>query len=126
MVAKPAAATTRPAATPGVQGIGGAQNAQWLMQRAANEFTLQLVTLSSTERVAALLAKQRQPDQFAVFQKASNGRVLHVVTYGVYASRAAAEQASRRLPAELQGIKPWVRSISGIQTAIRTTLQVPG
>ncbi len=95
----------------------------WLMAQPGDAFTLQLVTLSSAERVEAYLAAQSRPEQFATYRLSRNGQILHVVVYGSFATRAQAEAESRRLPASVGQARPWLRTMAQVQDAIRTALQ---
>ena len=99
------------------------KDASWLMAQPGTAFTLQLVTLSSAERVEAYLAAQARPDQFASYRFSRNGRILHVVVYGSFATRIEAEAESRRLPASVSQEKPWLRTMAQVHEAIRTALQ---
>jgi len=93
------------------------------MAQPGTAYTLQLVTLSSAERVEAYLAAQARPDQFASYRLSRNGRILHVVVYGSFATRIEAEAESRRLPASVGQVKPWLRTMAQVHEAIRTALQ---
>ena len=99
------------------------KDASWLMAQPGDAFTLQLLTLSSAERVQAYLASQERPERFATYRLSRNGRILHVVVYGSFATRSQAEAESRRLPASVGQVKPWLRTMTQVQSAIRTALQ---
>ncbi|MEZ5561010.1 MAG: AAA family ATPase [Pseudomonadales bacterium] len=98
----------------------GALGTDWILAQPAAAYTLQLVTLSTAERAAAFVARQPDPARFAVYQLQRDGRILHVVIYGSFADRAAAEQASRTLPATVGRITPWIRTFAQVQDAART------
>ncbi|MCZ6640133.1 MAG: SPOR domain-containing protein, partial [Gammaproteobacteria bacterium] len=99
------------------------RDASWLMAQPGEAFTLQLVTFSSAERLEAYLAEQARPDRFASYRLSRSGRILHVVVYGSFATRTQAETESRRLPASVGQVKPWLRTMAQVQDAIRTALQ---
>ncbi|MEQ8994251.1 MAG: AAA family ATPase [Pseudomonadales bacterium] len=102
---------------------GRARDAAWILAQAPDSFTLQLVSLSSAERVQAYLADQADRGDFASYRLQRDGRILHVVIYGQYATRAEAEAAARTLPASVGAVQPWIRPFADVQAAVRTALQ---
>ena len=122
----PVAATTQPAEPPVAvtrdPAQDGARDAAWLLDQAPDSFTLQLFTLSSEERLERFLEAQADPEQFAIYRLERNGRILHVVVYGLFATRAEADAASRRLPASVGPVEPWVRTLGQVQDAARTSM----
>ncbi len=102
----------------------GVKNTNWLLQQNSDYFTLQLVTVSAAERAAAFVARQREPGDFTIYQLTRDGRILHVVLYGLFSSRDAAQTAADSLPAEVGDIQPWIRQVGQVQAAARlSTLQ---
>jgi len=102
---------------------GGAESnrdADWLLAQAGNKFTLQLVTVSSAERAQAFIDRQTDRGQFASYELARDGRTLHVVVYGLYDSRAEAQDAASRLPAQIGDVNPWIRTMEQVHGAIYT------
>ncbi|MCB1684263.1 MAG: SPOR domain-containing protein, partial [Pseudomonadales bacterium] len=65
-------------------------------------------------------AEQAEPQRFATYQLARDGRTLHVVVYGVFDSKAEAERAARALTGSAAKVKPWIRTLAQVHTAIRT------
>jgi len=102
---------------------GRARDGSWLMRQPEDTYTIQLVTLSSAERTRAYLAKQTEAEQFASYRLQRDGRVLYVVVFGVYGSRAEAQAAADRLPGTVGDVRPWVRPMEQVHAAIRTALQ---
>jgi len=118
VTAKPPAASARGSETSGVR------DSRWLLRQNPNDFTLQLLTLSALDRAQAFVAKQKVPDDFAIYQLQREGRILHVVIYGLYSTRDAAERAADHLPAEVGDVRPWIRQMGQVQDAARiSTLQ---
>jgi DamX protein len=99
------------------------RDARWILGQPSDSYTLQLVSLSSADRVRTYLGEQADPGRFATYRLQRNGRVLHVVIYGTYADRAAAEAAARDLPASVGSVQPWIRPFADVQAAVRTALQ---
>ena len=50
---------------------------------------------------------------------ASNGKLFYVLLLGVYESKSIAEEAWESRPQSIQGLKPFYRSLSSLQKAIR-------
>ena len=96
----------------------GLKDGTWLLAQDEGAYTLQLVTLSSRDGLLRYLKRQSDPEQFAVYAREVGGKLLYVVTFGRYPSRAAAEAASRRLPAEVGRIKPWIRPFAEVQNSV--------
>ena len=95
----------------------------WLMTQPGSTFTLQLGVFSSAMRAETYLASQEQPERIAIYQLSRGDKLLHVVVYGSFATRVQAESEALRLRASLGSVEPWVRPLSQIQEAIRTTQQ---
>jgi DamX protein len=102
----------------------GAKDTGWLLEQDPDYFTLQLVTVSSPDSASAFVARQQEPGEFTVYQLQRDGRILHVVLYGLFSSRRAAEAAADSLPAEVGSVQPWIRPVGQVQAAARlATLQ---
>ena len=102
----------------------GVHNTRWLLRQNPDYYTLQLLTLSALDRAEAFVARQREPEEFVIYQLQRDGRVLHVVLYGVFSTREAAQVAADELPPEVGDVRPWIRQIGQVQSAARiSTLQ---
>lgn len=115
-----------PAADPGpADGTGptGARTATWILQQPSDRYTLQLVSFSTADRADEYLREQPDPSGFARFRLQRDGRILHVVIYGSFESRAAAAEASRSLPESVGRVEPWIRTFGQVQEGVRTALQ---
>lgn len=104
----------------------GYRNAAWLLAQSDASYTIQLIGLSTEERANAYLAKQDRLEQFALFRAQSGDRLVHVVAFGVYTSKAEADAAAAQLPASVGKVTPWVRPIRSVKGSIRTALQSSG
>jgi DamX protein len=122
---KPAAevARTDPAPRPSAGIQAGSRDARWVMAQPAAAFTIQLVTLSTSERAVQYVAGQPDPGQFAIYRLQRDGRILHVVLYGSFATREQAEAAVPLLPATIGAVQPWIRTFAQVQEAARSALQ---
>ena len=121
-VAKPAPA---PAAKPAVKPVEkpvtlakAVPGGSWYASQPANNYVVQIVGTSS-EASAQNVAKELGGDA-RYFKKTLNGKPLYVVTYGNYASHAAATAAIKNLPAKTQAGKPWPRTVASVQKELAT------
>jgi len=120
----PAAAATAPASATPSPALGGTRRgADWIRAQPAGSYTLQLVSLSSVERAQAYIAQQPDSDSFATYRLMRNGQLFHVVVYGAFATKAAADAAAARLPRTAGNVQPWVRPFGQVQESLRTTPQ---
>ncbi len=126
------AASATPAGTPGPgpevtpesqADADGPQNANWIMRQPAASYTLQLVSFSTEERADEYLSEQDHAERFARYRLQRDGRILHVVIYGSFADRAAAQEAAADMPDSVGSVQPWIRTFSQIQAGVRTALQ---
>ena len=103
-----------------------AKKGEWLLRQDPAAYTLQVITVSSAEQVAKLLEQHGAPERFASFRIQGKEQLLFVLTYGVFEGTEQAEQARAQVAAALalQSDQLWVRRLSAVQQAIRTTLQL--
>ena len=112
----PAPAAPRPASTPAPAPTASAavsSSAAWYRSQPAGNYVLQILGTRS-ERSAQALVKQYGAD-YRYFSKPHQGTPLYVVTYGNFASRAAAQNALAALPAKLREGKPWPKTFASIR-----------
>lgn len=100
--------------------------AQWLMRQSEKAFSLQLVTLSSKQQIERFVAEEPALKDYPVayYRYQKEGQLLYVVTLGVFADAASAQQVKESLQLGLVAPEePWIRPMDEIQAQIRTTLQ---
>ena len=85
----------------------------------AKGYTLQLLGARSEQSVAQFMAGLNNRDKLYYFRTVYKGAPWHVVVYGQYSDRTAANRAVSTLPEELKRLKPWARSIRGVQLDIK-------
>lgn len=85
----------------------------------ATGYTLQMLGARSEKSAKDFIAAQSSPEKFHFFSTVYKGQPWFVVVYGQYPNRDVANSAVRRLPAGLKKVKPWARSIQGVQLDIR-------
>ena len=105
---------------------GELNKAQWLMRQSEQTVTLQLVTLSSEQQIERFVAEEPalKDHPVAYYRYQKEGQLLYVVTLGVFADAASAQQVKESL--QLGRVAPeeaWIRPLDEIQAQIRTTLQ---
>jgi TPR repeat protein len=91
----------------------------WIRSQPPERFTLQLVTASSEQSVADLIARGGLGANTAYFRRSLNGGVGYTLVHGVYASKLEAQDALASLPTSFQKSKPWVRSFADIQALLQ-------
>ena len=112
--------SSQPAAVPAASAVpAGARDADWILARPQDHYTLQLFGTSNKTRLEEFLGKQREPGRFAVFGRLRDGENWYVVIYGDFADRPAADAASRSLPASVGKVEPWVRTFGSVQQNVR-------
>ncbi len=109
--------------TPQPQAEQRYKDAQWLLRQNPQRFTLQLMTLSSLQRVREFIGRQDTQEEFAVYSMIRDGQRLYVVTYGVFSGRAAAQATAAGFSGELATLNPWVRPMSLVQDTVRDNPQ---
>ena len=106
---------------------GQLHDAQWLIRQSNQAFTLQLVTLSSQQQVERFAAGEPGLEDYpiAYYRYQKKGRLLYVMTLGVFVDAVSAQQVKDSLQLQLVAPKDaWIRPLDEIQAQIRTTLQL--
>ncbi len=96
------------------------RDADWLLAQPGDWYTLQLVSVSSAERAQAYMSRQSSPGRFASYELERDGRMLHVVVYGLFETRGEADAASTALPASVGEVNPLIRTMEQVHGAIYT------
>ncbi len=82
-------------------------------------YTLQMLGARSKASALDFIASQADASKFYHFETVYKGLPWHVVVYGQYVNRDIANASIRKLPKALQKVKPWARSVQGVQIDIR-------
>jgi DamX protein len=88
----------------------------WYASQSKTNYLVQVLGTRTQANAEALV--KRQGEGFRYFVKQHQGKPLYVVTYGSFATRNAALEAIKKLPASLQAGKPWARSFASVQQEI--------
>jgi len=84
----------------------------WLQQQPATSFTIQLLAAERETALDELIIREGLQENLARFSFARNGRVIHVLTQGLFSDRVEAEVSLKRFS---PAVKPWIRPIADIQ-----------
>ncbi|MDO6563042.1 AAA family ATPase [Amphritea sp. 1_MG-2023] len=93
---------------------------QMLMSWPATGYTLQMLGAGQRSSAEKFIRAQAEPQKFYMFQTRYKNKPWFVVVYGQYKDRNAAHTAVAVLPSALTKLKPWARTIQGIQADIAT------
>lgn len=116
------AVTPSPPAS-GSQGVGVAPGQQparqevqgiaWLKQQPSDHYTLQLMAAVSPAPLYTLAGRVAQTEPVAVVASRRNGKQLHLLLQGSYATRHDAEHAAQQI-GQQYGERPWIRRFSSL------------
>jgi TPR repeat protein len=116
----PAPAPAPPAvATPARVTDSGIRREDWVLLQKPDSYTLQLSSLLSENDALKFIRSNRLETEAAYIQVVVNNTTRYTVIHGVYSTHAEAEQAIKRLPANLQKDKPWVRNFGVLQKLLQ-------
>jgi DamX protein len=90
----------------------------WLQERPATHYTLQLLGVRSETALRDYLAKHKPPGPVAYFRTDYKGGEWYVLVQGDYPSMAAARAAIAALPAAVRKAQPWPRSFATVHADI--------
>jgi len=83
---------------------------EWLMAQPDNHYTMQMMALVDKPKVLRFVAQHKIAGQSATYPITRRGKVLTVLVYGSYASRAEVNEAAKALPKSWGVGQPWIRS----------------
>ncbi|WP_428035126.1 AAA family ATPase, partial [Amphritea sp.] len=93
---------------------------QALMGWPSTGYTLQMLGAGKQSSAEQFIQDQAEPQKFYMFQTRYKNKPWFVVVYGQYKDRNTAHAAAAALPSALAKLKPWARTIQGIQADIAT------
>ncbi len=88
----------------------------------ATDLTVQLVAAREEQTADKLIARYGSAAPMLKLSYPYKGVPRFTVVTGHFPSRAAANRAVSNLPAELQRLKPWVRSVTGLKSELNSAL----
>ncbi|WP_299179966.1 AAA family ATPase [uncultured Neptuniibacter sp.] len=104
---------------PAAKGVDVSSDEKDLLSWSSSDYTLQMLGARSEESALGFVKSQQEPDKFYLFSTVYKGAPWFVVVYGQYANRDLANASIKRLPAALRKVRPWARSVQGVQIDIR-------
>lgn len=97
----------------------GLRDSQWLKQQNPNQWTLQILGARDPDTLIKFARQHRLGAETAWYRTDLKGLPWYVLVHRLYPTRDIARQAVGRLPVELQKGRPWVKSLSAVQKAIK-------
>jgi DamX protein len=97
----------------------------WLLSQDATYYTIQIMGVHNEEFMLSFIKKNQLLKQnvIAYYQSTFQSKAWYQLLYGIYHTRKDAQLAITKLPENTLKAKPWIRSISTIQNAIREKLK---
>lgn len=118
-VARSEPAQSKPVSAPSASSSTAYHQQDWYRQRAASEYTLQLLGTRSRQAAVDFMGKHKAVSDLGFFETVHEGKPWFVVTQGRYTNRTQAQQGAGQLPEALSKLKPWPRSMGSIQQSMR-------
>lgn len=95
---------------------------RWLALAEPETYSIQLLGASDDAQLDEQLRgviRWLEIDRLFVYRTTARGKPSLTVLYGVYADRAAAQEALARLPAPLRAFQPMLRTVQGVRSELR-------
>ena len=113
-----AAAILAPPATGDAAPLTGQRDLAWLAAQPPEHYSIQLAVMANTTYIESYLTSHRLRGAVDVVPVERDGKMLHYLLLGNFASKAEAEQRALGLAAEIRAGKPWVRRYGDIHQAL--------
>lgn len=107
------------ASSGGLDQAGLTADESSLLNKAPDNFTLQVLAGASRQAVDDFIRRQPNRQDLAVFTADRDGKTLYIVVMGSFPSSNAARSAVDSLPQEQKKAGPWPRSLQSVQAEIR-------
>jgi len=117
-VAKPKAQQTS-SFTTNITNI--ARKESWVLDQNSRHYTLQIVAGENLKTIEEFIEEHKLYSNIAFYRSVRSNKPWYGLIYGVYSHKQAAISAINQLPANLQRLKPWVRSMNSVQSDINKT-----
>lgn len=105
------------AVTPPAPVAKPAAGSGWYAAQASNRYVVQVLGTGIEANAQAFV--RQHGGEYRYFKKVLQGKPLYVVTYGSFATRAAAQASIKALPAKVQAAKPWPRTIASVRQEMK-------
>lgn len=90
---------------------------EWLQGQPATSFTIQLVAAGREAALDELISREQLHKELARFSFVRDGKIIHVLTQGVYRERSEAEEVIKSYS---QAVRPWIRPIGDIHKLFKS------
>lgn len=91
----------------------------WVMKQVSTDYTFQLMGSWDREEVYDFIEQYALVGDVAVFESMRQGRVWHVLIYGVFNDKKTALKSSSEWPTPLNTLPSWLRRFDSVQEQIR-------
>lgn len=105
------------AVTPPAPAVKPAVGSGWYAAQAPSRYVVQVLGTGVEANAQAFV--RQHGSEYRYFKKVLQGKPLYVVTYGSFATRAAAQASIKALPAKVQAAKPWPRTIASVRQEMK-------
>jgi septal ring-binding cell division protein DamX len=97
----------------------------WILSQDATYYTIQIMGVHNEEFLLSFIKKNQllKQNENAYYQSTFNNKAWYQLLYGIYPTKKEAQLAVNKLPENIRKAKPWIRSISTVQKAIRDRLK---
>lgn len=89
-----------------------------LLKQNPKNYTIQLLATGDEKEVQEFIAQHQLDSKVRYFKTHFKNKNWYELIYGNYPTTEAADAELKKLPENIKQLKPWVRSISSVQTAI--------
>ena len=96
--------------------LASGDGTQWLLAQPKNNYTIQLIVLSTPEAVVEFISKNKNLKQLKFFQVNQSSQ-KYVIIYGSFTNAVSASNEMKSLPAEFR--KSWIRKVRDLQKKIK-------
>ena len=110
------------AVTPDQPNISFSFTKEELNSFSPRSYTLQLAAVRSLQEVQVFLDKHSLSNQVFIYPTNRNNNEWYIITYQNYPTIQVARDAVSSLPADVQNLDPWAKSLGQVQREIRNTL----
>ncbi|EFP97090.1 AAA family ATPase [Vibrio caribbeanicus] len=114
--------TSEQTVTPDQPNISFSFTKEELNSFSPRSYTLQLAAVRSLQEVQVFLDKHSLSNQVFIYPTNRNNNEWYIITYQNYPTIQVARDAVRSLPADVQNLDPWAKSLGQVQREIRNTL----
>ncbi len=99
--------------------IMGVADAGWITQQAASNYTLQLIGARDPETLLKFARRYSLGKNTAWYKTWLKAKPYYVLIHGSYSDRDSARNAINSLSPALRSVKPWIKSMSAVQQAVK-------